>query len=207
MIGRPKLVLASGSPRRLSLVNQVGHRARRAASDRYRRDAEARRAAARLRHAARPPEGGSGAEHGAHRRRTERRLHPRRRYRGRGRPPHSAESGIARRSGAVLAAVVRPQSPRPYRGLPGDAEGDVPAAPCRDPRALQAAVGPGHRSLSRVRRMARQGRRLCGAGHRRKLPGEDRRLLFQHRRPAALRDHDAVGGEGYPIHFGWLNTV
>ena len=45
--------------------------------------------------------------------------------------------------------------------------GGIPPAPGRDPRALQAAVGRGHRGLSRLRRMARQGRRLCRAGHRR----------------------------------------
>src|SRR5262245_18750449 len=40
--------------------------------------------------------------------------------------------------------------------------------------------------------MARQGRRLCRTGHRRQLHREDRRLLFQRGRAAALRDHGAA---------------
>ena len=56
--------------------------------------------------------------------------------------------------------------------------------------------GRGHRGLSRLRRMARQGRRLRRAGHRRQLHRQDRRLLFQRRRPAALRDHDAARRRG-----------
>ena len=43
----------------------------------------------------------------------------------------------------------------------------LPPAPGRDAGALQAPVGRGHRGLSRLRRVARQGRRLCRAGHRR----------------------------------------
>ncbi len=41
MLGRPKIVLASGSPRRLSSAQPGRHRARRAAPGRCRRDAEA----------------------------------------------------------------------------------------------------------------------------------------------------------------------
>ena len=52
--------------------------------------------------------------------------------------------------------------------------------------------------LPRLRRMARQGRRLRRARHRRHLHREDHRLLHQHRRPAALRNHDAARRRGLP---------
>ena len=70
MIGRLEyLWLASGSPRRLLLINQAGGSSpMRCVPAGRRRDAEARRAAARLRHAAGAAEGRSRAHHGAHRR-------------------------------------------------------------------------------------------------------------------------------------------
>ena len=43
-----------------------------------------------------------------------------------------------------------------------------------------------HPGLYRLRRMARQSRRLCRAGHRRLVRGQDGRFLHQRRRPAAL---------------------
>ena len=70
------------------------HRARRAASGRCRRDAEAGRTAARLRQPAGPRQGRRRAEIGATRRRIARRLHSGRRHRGRGRPPHPAQGRI-----------------------------------------------------------------------------------------------------------------
>ena len=54
------------------------------------------------------------------------------------------------------------------------------------PGALQAAQRGRYPGLYRLRRMARQGRRLCRAGHRRIVRGQDGRLLQQCRRPAAL---------------------
>jgi len=53
-------------------------------------------------------------------------------------------------------------------------------------------------SYNRLRRMARQGRRLRGAGHRRILRGQDGRLLQQHRGLAALRIDDAARGRRFP---------
>ena len=101
------------------------HRARCAASRRCRRDPEAGRIAARLRQSAGPRQGRCGAQIGAARRRIARRLHPRRRHRGRGRPPHPAQGQSGRRSLAMPAAAVGPQPPRLHRDLPGDAEGDA----------------------------------------------------------------------------------
>src|SRR5262245_15811696 len=94
------------------------------------------------------------------------------------------------------AAPLRAQSPGPYRDLPGDADRGVPPSSGRDQGAVQAALRRGHRGLSRLRRMARQGRRLRRPGHRRQLHRQDGRLLFQRRGPAALRDDDAAPGRG-----------
>ena len=74
-------------------------------------------------------QGGGRARQCQTRRRTARRLHPGRRHRGGGRPPHPAEGRIARRGGAMPAPAVGPQSPRPHLDLPGDAEGDISPAP------------------------------------------------------------------------------
>ncbi len=196
IIGRPKFVLASGSPRRLTLVNQIGiepDALRPADIDEMPKKGELPRACAnRLARgkaetalaAVKLDDELSGC------------LHPRRRHRGRGRPAHPAQGRPARRGGAMPAAAVRPQSPRPHRHLPGDAEGGLPPAADRDARALQAAVRLRHRGLSRLRRMARQGRRLRGAGAGRQLHRQDRRLLHQYRRPAAVRDRDAAVRRG-----------
>ncbi len=51
-------------------------------------------------------------------------------------------------------------------------------------------------SLSRLRRMARQGRRLCHPGLCRRLCRQAGRLLHQRRRPAALRDDGAARRRG-----------
>ena len=61
MIGRPKLVLASGSPRRLSLVNQAGIEPDALRPADIDETAEERRAAARLRHPAGARESRGGA--------------------------------------------------------------------------------------------------------------------------------------------------
>src|SRR6185437_9789809 len=56
---------------------------------------------------------------------------------------------------------------------------------------LQAPYRGGDRRLHRERGVARQGRRLCDPGARRGLRPQPQRLLFQRRRPAALRDGGA----------------
>ncbi len=52
------------------------------------------------------------------------------------------------------------------------------------------------RSLSRLGRMARQGRRLCDPGARRHVRGQDGRLVHQRGRPAAVREHVAARRRG-----------
>src|SRR6202045_1064209 len=119
MIGRPKLVLASGSPRRLTLINQAGiepdalrpadvdetpkrgELPRACATRLARNKAEAALSMVRLREGLKRP------------------FFRPRRPRGRRRPPYFAEGRIARRGGAVPAAPLRPQSSRPHRRVPG----------------------------------------------------------------------------------------
>ncbi len=84
------------------------------------------------------------------------------------------------------APAVGPQSSRLHRYLPGDAEGNVPSAAGGNAGALQAADRGRHPVLHRLRRMAQQGWRLCGAGHRRFVRGETGRLLLECRRAAAV---------------------
>ena len=61
MIGRPKLVLASGSPRRLALLNQAGIEPDALRPADIDETPQARRAAARLRQPAGARQGGGGA--------------------------------------------------------------------------------------------------------------------------------------------------
>ena len=93
-----------------------------------------------------------------------------------------------RRGVELPAAAVRPLAPRLFRRLPDHAGRQAAPAAGRDARALQAAVARGDGKLSRLRRMARQGRRLRRPGARRHLRRQAGRLLHQRRRPAALRD-------------------
>ena len=103
------------------------------------------------------------------------------------------------------AAAVGPQPPR---SIPAvclvTPRRQAPPAHGRDPRALQAAVPRGDGELSRLRRVARQGRRLRHPGARRHVRGQDRRLLHQRGRPAAVRDHVAARRRGLsgPISAG-----
>ena len=92
MIGRPKLVLASGSPRRLALLNQAGiepDALQPAEVDEMPKKGELPRALrqpAGARQGARPRSSSVQARRGI-----ARLLHPRRRHRGGGRPAHPAE--------------------------------------------------------------------------------------------------------------------
>ena len=75
------------------------------------------------------------------------------------------------------------------------------------PGAVQAALRRGHRGLSRLRRMARQGRRLCGARHCRRFIVK---LVGSYSNVVGLPLYETTKlllGEGYPIRFGWLNAV
>ncbi len=151
MIGRPKLVLASGSPRRL-----VAAQSGRASSQ----TCCCRRISMRSRSAAKLPRACANrlAKEKAqaalkivrNRRRSERRFHSRRRYCRRGRPPHHAEGRAARRSGAMPAPAFGAQPSRLHRHLPGDAARRISPAPGGNAGSVQAFVGAGHRGLSRL---------------------------------------------------------
>ena len=141
MIGRPKLVLASGSPRRLTLLNQVGiepDALRPADIDEMPAQG---RAAARLRQ---PPGPRQGARPRSQRCKLDDEL--------RGSYILAADTVVAvgRRilpkaelldEAAQCLRLLSGRNHRVYTGdLPGDAEGGVPPAAGRDARALQAAV-------------------------------------------------------------------
>ncbi len=186
----PPFVLASASPRRRELLAQIAlipDIVDPAALDETPRAAGAAGAA---RAAACRGEGAAGG--GA----PSRRLRAWRRYRGRLRPAHPAQ-GAGRRDGAALPrAAVRAPPSRPgrhRRGAPGRRRG---AAAGRVHRHLPPPAAGGDRRLPRLRRMGRQGRRLCDPGRGSPLRALPRRLLFQRRGAAALRDRGAAGGPG-----------
>ncbi len=146
MIGRPKFVLASGSPRRLALVNQAGIEPDALQARRRRRDAAS---GANCRAPA--PTGWPAPR-------------PTRRSTSSCSTTNCAAPIILAADTVVAvgrrilpkaelldeaAQCLRLLSGRNHRvytvDLPGDAEGGVPPAPGRNPRALQAAVVRGHR--------------------------------------------------------------
>ena len=104
------------------------------------------------------------------------------------RPAHPAQGRDDRRGVELPAAAVGPHAPRLFRRLPDHAGREGAPAAGRDQGALQAARPRRARKLSRLGRMARQGRRLRRPGPGRHLRRQARRLLHQCRRPAALRD-------------------
>ena len=98
---------------------------------------------------------------------------------------------------------------RVYTGdLPGDAEGGVPPAAGRDAGALQAAVGartsrpisPPANGAARPAAMRR--RASPAASSSRSSAPTPTWSACRCTRPLTL-----LAGEGYPIHFGWLNAV
>ena len=206
MIGRQKLVLASGSPRRLTLVNQIGiepdalrptdidetpkrgELPRACATRLAREKAEAALAMVRI----------DDELKGAYILAADtivavgRRILPKAELLDEAAQCLRLLSGRNHRVHTAVCLVTPKETFRQRL--------------CRNPRALQKAFGRGYRGLSRIRRMARQGGRLCGARHRRQLYREDRRLLFQRRRLPLYETATLLEGEGYPIHFGWLNT-
>ena len=172
------------------------HRARRASSRRCRRGAAEVRDAARARKAPRPHEGRGRAQDGAQPRGSRRSLHPLRRHGGRGRAPRPAEGRGGGRGGGVPQDAVRPRPPDLFGRVPRDPGRQAARAHRRDPLAVQAPVSGGDGELSRLRRVARQGRRLRHPGSRRHVRGQARRLLHQRGRDAALRDHLAPRRRG-----------
>ena len=207
MIGRPKFVLASGSPRRLSLVNQAGiepDALRPADIDETPKRGELPRACAtRLAR--------SKAEAALAMVRLDEEL--------KGSFILAADTVVAVGRRILPKAELLDEAAQCLRLLSGRNH-RVHTAVClvtpketfrqrlrRDARALQAAVGRRHRGLSRLRRMARQGRRLRGAGHRRlfivKIVGSYSSIVGL----PLYETASLLSGEGYPIHFGWLNAL
>ena len=104
------------------------------------------------------------------------------------------------------AAVVGPQPPRLHRDLPGDAEGGLPPAPGGDPRALQA---PSEDDIQAY----------IGSGEWRGKAGGYAvqgiagsfvvKMVGSYTNVVGLPLYETItllGGEGFPIRFGWLNA-
>ncbi len=174
------LVLASASPRRLDLLRQIGIVPDRVDPADIDEMPAPRRVAGG---ACRPARRGQGA---AGRGAAPRRLHPRRRYGRRLRAPYSAESRGRGDRPLLPRIAVRPASPRLWRRRAGDAVRRYRDPPGRQPGAIQAPQRARAGGLSRDRRVARQGRRLCDPGPRRRARAVDLGLVFECRRPAAL---------------------
>ena len=207
MIGRPKLVLASGSPRRVTLINQAGiepDALRPADIDETPKRGELPRACAnRLARAK--------AEAALALVRVDEELQGAyilvRRHRGRGRPPHPAEGRAARRGRAVPAAALGPQSPRPHRGLPGDADGGVPPAPGGDRVRFKRLSDEDIESYL----ASGEWRGKAGGYAAQGIAGSFIvKIVGSYTNVVGLPLYETTTlllGEGYPIRFGWLNAV
>jgi len=178
MIGSPKLVLASGSPRRVQLINQAGiepdslrptdidetpqrgELPRACANRLARAKAEAALALVRV------DEELKGATSC---------------------PPipwwrsaaASCPGRAAGRGGAMPAAALRAQSPGPHRDLPDHAQGGLPATPGRNQSAVQAFVGRDIEAYLASGEWRGKAGGYAAQGNCRRLHGQDRRLLFQ----------------------------
>ena len=184
---RPRLVLASASPRRLRCSSRSAS-SPSAAARRHRRDAAQRSAARTARRLARDQ--AHVAEEAA-----------RRRDDLRGAYIVAADTVVAvgrrilpkaelptRRP--IACELLSGRSHRVYSGVCLITPGQAAPADGRDARPLQAPVARGDRKLPRLGRMARQGRRLCHPGPRGGLRGQARRLLQRRGGPAALRNRE-----------------
>ena len=105
------------------------------------------------------------------------------------------------------AAAVGPQPPRPHLDLPGDAEGGVPPAAGRDAGALQAAVGEDIEAYL----ASGEWRGKAGGYAAQGLAGSFIvKIVGSYTNIVGLPLYETaslLSGEGYPIHFGWLNAV
>ena len=148
---RPKLVLASASPRRLALLQQAGIEPDALlpadVDETPLRSESPRELAKRLARA----EGRGRPQDRPQPRGAARRLHPLRRHDRGGRPPHPAEGGGGGRGGGLPAAPVRAHPPGLHLDLRRHPEGRGAGAPRRDARALQAPLPGRARALSRIR--------------------------------------------------------
>jgi len=153
IIGRPKFVLASGSPRRLTLINQIGIEPDALRALPTSRDAETGRV---CRAPAPTAWRGARAEAALAAVKLDDELT--------GSYILSADTVVAvgRRilpkadlldeAAQCLRLLCGPQPSCSHRRLPGDAEGGLPPAADRNAGAFQAVERRRHRSLSRVRR-------------------------------------------------------
>src|SRR5439155_5922942 len=112
----------------------------------------------------------------------------RRRHGRRMRPPHPAEDRGRGDSPGLPRLAIRAAAPRLWRDRAVDPERRSRNAAGGQPGRVQAAQPAGTHCLPRQRGVARQGRRLCDPGPRRRADRVDRRLLFECGRAAVVRD-------------------
>ena len=200
---RPRLVLASGSPRRLALLAQMGldpDAVIPADLDETPRRSEV---AARARAPARRGKGRGRGRRRRQARRTRPLPHPRRRHRGLRRPADSAQMRSVRGGRGLPAAAVGARPPGLYRGDPDFRGGDPEASARRGARALQAPFARGDRRLCRIGEWrgkaggyAIQG--LAGAFVLRLIGSYSAVVGLPLAETAAL-----LAGEGYAAHDQW----
>ena len=139
MAGRLKLVLASGSPRRLQLLAQIGIEPDRllpvAIDEAPKKSELPRNLAKRLAREKAEAALAALASRARHRRRAD----PRRRHGRRRRPPLPAQGRADRRGGELPPAALRPLAPRLYRPRPGHAARATSASAWSRPASASSA--------------------------------------------------------------------
>ena len=106
------------------------------------------------------------------------------------------------------AAAVGPQSPRLHLDLPGDAEGVVPPASWSKPACASSGC---RRKISNPYLASGEWRGKAGGYAAQGIAGTFLvKLVGSYSNVVGLPLYETMsllGGEGYPIRFGWLNAV
>ena len=209
MAGRLKLVLASGSPRRLQLLNQIGIEPDHLVPVDDRRDARRRTSCRATSPSASPREKAEAAPRSAEGRRriSPRRADPRRRHGGRRRPPHPAQGRADRGGGELPPPALRPLPPRLYRPLPGHRPRASSASAWSRPACASSAsrartsraTSPRGEWRGKAGGYAIQG--LAGAFVV-KLVGSYSNVVGL---PLYETDRRCSPARAIPVHFNWLN--
>ena len=104
------------------------------------------------------------------------------------------------------AASFGPQTSRPHRGLPGDAKGGfrqrLVETRVRFKRLSEKTSKPISPPANGAARPAD-----TPPGTRGQLHRQDRRLLHQVVGLPLYETASLLSGEGFPVHFGWLNAL
>jgi len=108
----------------------------------------------------------------------------------------------------VSAAVVGAQPSRPHRGCAGDAAGDVPPAP--RPRPACASSGSPTQDIEAYLASG-EWRGKAGGYAAQGIAGTFLvKIVGSYSNIIGLPLYETLtllGGEGFPVHFGWLNAM